>query len=152
MKSGEQYSDYSLPWDQVVPIPFARYNGKKIDLVPLQTASELRVKTDPGFQAIAEEAKKAEERSKDTVISLQLSDMKQKRDEAELTRKKIGTHYRKYRVQNEGGLGEEAENGVPKVDDKLKWQDEVKDDPYIREATWVLADMAAAKQPILLSK
>lgn len=152
LKSGEQYSDYSLPWDQVVPIPFARYNGKKIDLVPLQTASELRVKTDPGFQAIAEEAKKAEERSKDTVISLQLSDMKQKRDEAELTRKKIGTHYRKYRVQNEGGLGEEAENGVPKVDDKLKWQDEVKDDPYIREATWVLADMAAAKQPILLSK
>jgi len=141
LKSGEQYSDHSLPWDQVESVPFVRYSGKKIDLERLMAASQLRVKSDPGLQAIADEAKKAEERSNDTVVSLQLSDMKKKREEADLARKKIGAHYRKYRVEQEGGMDEEAENSEVKADDRLKWLEEVKDDPYVREATWVLVDM-----------
>lgn len=141
LKSGEQYSDYSLPWDQVESVPFVRYSGKKIDLDRLIAASKLRVESDPGLQAIAEEAKKAEGRSKETVVSLQLSDMKKKREEADLTRKKIGAHYRKYRVEKEGGMDEEVENGEKKGDDRLKWLEEVKDDPYINEAKWVLVGM-----------
>ena len=141
LKSGEQYSENSLPWDQVEPVPFVRHSGQKIDIDRLKVASQVRVQADPGFQTIADEAKKAEERSKDTMVSLQLQEMKMKRDEAELTRKTIGAHYRKYRVEKENGMDEEAENGINKVDDHLKWLEEVKDDPYIREATWVLADM-----------
>ena len=145
LKSGEQYSEYSLPWDQVESVPFVRYSGKKIDLDRLKAASQVRVKSDPGFLAIDDEAKKAEERSKDTVVSLQLSEMKKKREEADLTRKTIGAHYRKYRVEKESGMDEEAENGASKVDDRLKWLEEVKDDPYIREASWVLADMEGGR-------
>ena len=141
LKSGEQYIDYSLPWDQVDPVPFVMYGGKKIDLKRLVAASEGRVKSDSGLQAIADEAKKAEERSKDTVVSLQLSDMKKRREEAEVARKKIGSHYRKYRVEQEGAMDEETENGAKKEDDRLKWLEEVKDDPYIGEAMRVLGDM-----------
>ncbi|MBU0665154.1 MAG: carboxy terminal-processing peptidase [Proteobacteria bacterium] len=141
LKSGEQYIDYSLPWDQVEPVPFVKFSDKKIDLNRLIAASERRVKFDPGLQAIADEAKKAEERSKDTVVSLQLSDMKKRREEAELARKKIGSHYRKYRVEKEGAMGEETENGAKKGDDHLKWLEEVKDDPYIAEAMRILVDM-----------
>ena len=142
VKSGEQYIDYSLPWDQVASTPFVRYGDKKIDLDRLIAASKQRVASDSGLQAIADEAKKAEERSKDTVVSLQLSDMKKKREEAELTRKKIGSYYRKYRVGQDGEMGEEAEKTAKKGDERLKWLEEVKDDPYIGEATRVLVDMA----------
>ena len=145
LKSGEQYSEYSLPWDQVEPVPFVRHSGKKIDLDRLKAASQVRVKSDPGFLAIDDEAIKAEVRSKDTVVSLQLSEMKKKREEAELARKTIGAHYQKYRVDKENGLDEEAGEGVSKVDNSLKWLEEVKDDPYIREATKVLADMVGGR-------
>jgi len=30
LKSGEQYIDYSLPWDQVDPVPFVMYGGKRL--------------------------------------------------------------------------------------------------------------------------
>ncbi|MBU3982496.1 MAG: carboxy terminal-processing peptidase [Proteobacteria bacterium] len=121
LKSGEQYIDYSLPWDQVDPVPFVMYGGKKIDLKRLVAASKQRVNSDTGLLAIADEAKKAEERSKDTVVSQQLSDMKKRREEAESARKKIGSHYRKYRVEQEGAMDEETENGAKKGDDRLKW-------------------------------
>jgi carboxyl-terminal processing protease len=151
LKSGEQYLDYSLPWDQVDATPFEKYSGKKLDLNRLQVTSKARVASDSGLQVIAEEAKKAEDRSKDSLLSLQLSDMKKKREEAELARKKIGSHYRKYRVEQDGEMGGEAElgakkeNGVKKgekVDERLKWLEEVKDDPYIGESMRVLADMS----------
>jgi carboxyl-terminal processing protease len=141
MKSGEQYIDYSLPWDQVDPVPFVRFGGKKIDMDRLIAASERRVKSDPGLQAIADEAKKAEARSKKSVMSLQLSDMKKMREEADLARKTIGAHYRKYQVEKDGEMDEEPENGAKKGDDRLKWLEEVKDDPYIGEAMRVLVDM-----------
>lgn len=141
LKSGEQYIDYSLPWDQVEPVPFVKYGDKKIDLQRLVAASSRRVESDPGLQAIAGEAKKAEERSKDSSVSLQLSDMKKKREETDFARKNIGAHYRKYRVDRDGEMGEEAEKGAQKGDERLKWLEEVKDDPYISEAMRVLVDL-----------
>ena len=141
LKSGEQYSDYSLPWDQVEPIPFVRYGGKKMDLDRLIATSQRRVESEPGLQAIADEAKKAEERSKESTVSLQLSDMKKKREEAGQARKNIGAHYRKYRADQMEEMDEEAKKGAKKGDDRQKWLEEVKDDPYIGEATRVLVDM-----------
>ena len=142
LKSGEKYLDYSLPWDQVEPVPFVRYADQKIDLDRLIATSKRRVASDPGFQAIADEAKMAEERSKDTVVSLKLGDMKKKREEADQARKKVGSYYRKYRVEQDGEMGEETEKNVKKGDERLKWLEEVKDDPYIGEAKRVLVDMA----------
>ncbi len=158
LKSGEQYLDYSLPWDQVKPVSFVRYGDKKIDLQRLIAASQQRIATDPGLQVIAAEAKKAEERSKETSISLQLNDMKKRREEADLARKSIGDHYRKYRVEKDGDMAAEEEKGLKKEkseadsnkksakkndkeEERQKWLAEVKDDPYIGEARRVLTDM-----------
>lgn len=144
LKSGEQYLDNSLPWDQVQSVPITRYGDQPIDLDRLIANSKQRVESDPGLQVIAEEAKKAEERSKESLISLQLADMKQRRAEADLARKKIGAHYRKYRVEKEGEMEMEPEYDSKKEnkgDDRLKWLEEVKEDPYIGEAARVLVDM-----------
>jgi carboxyl-terminal processing protease len=153
LKSGEQYLDNSLPWDQVEPVPITQYGGQKIDKARLVANSRQRVESDPGLQVIADEAKKAEDRSKETVISLQLADMQKRRAEADLARKKIGAHYRKYRIDKDGEMAEETkkearkgkkENKENKEDERQKWLEEVKDDPYIGEAVRVLADMTKA--------
>ena len=139
LKSGEKYLDNSLPWDQVDPVPFTRYTKNHYDLEGVIAKSTKRVQEDDGLQVIADEAKKATERSEQTAVSLKLSDMKAKRDEAEIARDKIGVHYMKYRHQKDD------ENGVHPDDnpenDKNKWKEEVKEDPYIHESLLILEDM-----------
>ncbi len=139
LKSGEQYLDNSLPWDQVDPVPFTRYASSHFDLDSLVEKSAKRVRNDEGLQAIADEAEKATERSKHTSISLKFSDMKAKRNEAEIARDKIGAHYLKYRHEADGDMNEVG--GVSKEDDKDKWKEEVKEDPYIHESLLILEDM-----------
>jgi carboxyl-terminal processing protease len=138
LESGEQYLDNSLPWDQVDPVPITRYASSSFDLDVLIEKSAKRVKKDEGLQVIAAEAEKATERSEQTSISLKLSDMKAKRDEAEIARDKIGVHYMKYRHEKDSDKGN---NGIDKEEDKNKWKEEVKEDPYIHESLLILEDM-----------
>ncbi len=139
LESGEQYLDNSLPWDQVDPVPFSRYAPNSYDLESLREKSAKRVKGNDGLQVIADEAEKATERSQQTSISLKLSDMKVKRDEAEIARNKIGAHYMKYRQEKDSDKGEGADKGPN--GDKDKWKEEIKEDPYIRESLLILEDM-----------
>jgi len=139
LKSGEQYLDNSLPWDQVDPVPFTRYTKNHYDLEGLIAKSTERVQKDDGLQVIADEAKKATERSEKTAVSLKLSDMKAKRDEAEIARDKIGAHYMKYRHQKDAESGDRPDDNPE--DDKDKWKEEVKEDPYIHESLLILEDM-----------
>ena len=139
LKSGEQYLDNSLPWDQVDPVPFTRYTKNHYDLEGLIAKSTERVQKDDGLQVIADEAKKATERSEKTAVSLKLSDMKAKRDEAEIARDKIGVHYMKYRHQKDAENGDRPDDNPE--EDKDKWKEEVKEDPYIHESLLILEDM-----------
>ncbi len=141
LESGEQYLDNSLPWDQVDPIPMGKNGSTPMNLDFLIKKSADRVKLDDGLQVIADEAKKATERSKKTTMSLQLSDMKAKRKEAQVARDKIGAHYLKYR-EEQGADGEEGHKARPDEEkDKDKWKEEVKEDPYINESLFILSDM-----------
>lgn len=139
LESGEQYLDNSLPWDQVDPVPFSRYASSSYDLESLLEKSTKRVEDNEGLQVIAVEAEKATERSEQTSISLKLSDMKVKRDEAEIARNKIGAHYMKYRHEKDSEKDDGADNGSN--GDKDKWKEEVKEDPYIHESLLILEDM-----------
>ncbi|MEN8200423.1 MAG: carboxy terminal-processing peptidase, partial [Thermodesulfobacteriota bacterium] len=141
LESGEQYLDNSLPWDQVEPVPFERSGNSSLDLSRLQKKSTKRVKMDEGLLVIADEAKKAEERSKDTSMSLKLSAMRMKREEAKDARDKIGAHYLKYREEEQADRGEAVDDGDSGEEDADKWKDEVKEDPYISESLRILADM-----------
>lgn len=138
LESGEQYMDNSLPWDQVDPIPFTRYGSTKYDLDSLIEKSAKRVEKTEGLQVIADEAKKATERSEKTSISLKLSDMQAKRKELDMARDKIGAHYMKYRQEQEGGEEElDADTGK----DENKWKEEILEDPYVNESLRILEDM-----------
>ncbi|MBU1233381.1 MAG: carboxy terminal-processing peptidase [Proteobacteria bacterium] len=141
LESGEQYLDYSLPWDQVEPVSFVRYGSTPIDLDLLKAKSSQRVAKDEGLQVIADEAEKALQRSKQTTMSLKLSDMTAQLEEAKVARDKIGAHYRKFREEQGADRGEEPSPGLEEEQDKDKWKEDIKEDPYINESIHILGDM-----------
>ncbi len=141
LESGEQYLDNSLPWDHVDSVSYPSYASTPFDLESLQQKSKKRVADDEGLQVIADEAEKAFVRSKQTTMSLQLSEMKAHREEAKIARDKIGAHYLKYREEQGAANGDGAAREADKEKDKDKWKDEIKEDPYINESLHILNDM-----------
>lgn len=139
LESGEQYLDYSLPWDQVPSVSYVPSASKVADLDMIRSRSEKRVGNDPGFLAIVEEAHRSAENRDQTVISLKLADMKARRDELSTAREKLGKYYKKYQKEE----GDDEENIVPKspAEEELEWLEEVLDDPYVREAKNIIDDM-----------
>lgn len=141
LESGEQYMDNSLPWDQVDPVSFAKSSFSTLDLTSLVKKSSKRVAEDEGLQVIADEAKKATERSKKTSMSLKLADMQEKRKEAGIARDKLGAHYMKYRHDPDSENGNGAEGDPAHEKNKDQWKEEIKEDPYINESLFILEDM-----------
>jgi len=139
IKSGERYLDYSLPWDSIDPVAFTPYK-RTYDLNKLRDLSLKRAASDEGLKAISEEAAKAEKRSENTMMSVQIDDMREKRQEAESMREKVGAHYRKYREEQSEDL-DFPEPDSEQEDPKVKWLKDVKDDPYIREAVNIVGDI-----------
>src|SRR3990167_4420906 len=75
------------------------WTDKPFDLDLLRKKSLERAATDEGLKISAEEAVKAAERAEHTVVSIDLEDMRGKREESKLMREKVGAHYRKYREE-----------------------------------------------------
>ncbi|KJR99289.1 MAG: carboxyl-terminal protease [Desulfobulbaceae bacterium BRH_c16a] len=140
IKSGERYLDYSLPWDSIEAVPFTPWTDKPFDLELLRKRSLARAAVDEGLKIIAEEAVKAVERAENTVVSIDLEDMRGKREESRLMREKVGAHYRKYREEQENS-GDFDEFEDEKADPKEVWLKNVQEDPYIREAVNIIGDI-----------
>ncbi|MCP3891526.1 MAG: LysM peptidoglycan-binding domain-containing protein [Desulfobulbaceae bacterium] len=140
IKSGERYLDYSLPWDSIDAVEFTPWSGKSFDLDTIVKRSKERSEKDEGISTIREEAVKAAARSEDTIVTIQLADMRQKRAEAERTREKVGVHYRKYRDEEAGSVGD-GQGKESEEDPKETWLKEVNEDPYIREAVSIVGDL-----------
>ncbi len=141
IKSGERYLDYSLPWDSIAPVDFTPYKSKQpFNMAKLREMSLMRVAQDKGFKIISEEAARGAERSENTMLTVQIDDMRLKRDEARLMREKVGAYYRKYR--DEAGDDPDFEGqDADQEDPKDKWLKDVKQDPYIREAVNIVGDI-----------
>jgi carboxyl-terminal processing protease len=139
IKSGERYLDYSLPWDAIQPVEFTPFE-RPLDIERLRERSLKRAVLSEGLKIISEEAVKAAERTEDTMISVQIDNMRSKREESRLTREKVGAHYRKYREEQ----GEDLDFQEPESeqeDPKEQWLKDVKEDPYIREAVNIVGDI-----------
>lgn len=140
IKSGERYLDYSLPWDSIKSIDYDAWDSP-FHLDKIVKRSLKRAQKDEGLQIIKEEAVKAEAKSKDTIVSIDLLDMRKKRAESKQMREKVGAHYRKYR--EEQGEFDDNDEPVEESEEELKekWLAEVNEDPYIREAVSIVGDL-----------
>ncbi len=141
LKTGERHLDYSLPWDAIEPVSYTPWAGPPLDIPRLRQQSLARAESDEGLVIINEEAKRAEVRSRETVVSIALEEMREKRQEARLMREKVGAYYRRYREEpNEDG---EYDSENTDEDPHEVWLKNVQEDPYIREAARIVADIMA---------
>lgn len=139
IESGERYLEYSLPWDSIDPVEYAPY-GKHLNLKKINERSQARVKADEAFQTITEESDKAVERSKDTLVAFDIDDVRAKLEDARKARLKIGAYYKKYRDDEGEDDTFVADTATPEAKQK-EWLDEVREDPYVREASRVVLDI-----------
>lgn len=140
IKSGEKYLDYSLPWDSIEAVAYTKWEGKTFDLRSLKEKSRARIAADEGFKIISEEAERAAQRSEDTIISIHIDEMREKRRESREMREKVGVHYRKYREDQEG-FEEIDSRESDEEDPKTRWLEDVNEDPYVKEAVNIIGDM-----------
>lgn len=140
LKSGERSLDYSLPWDRIEPVEYTPYSGITLDLDRLRSRSSVRAEKDEGLKVIKEETEKAQKRSDETSVLIDINDMRQKREEARLVREKVGAHYRKYRKESDQEL-EENDKPDTQADTMGTWLKDVNEDPYIGEAVNIIEDI-----------
>ncbi len=142
LESGEQYLDYSLPWDQDDPAEYEKYTDKITNLDKIIERSRKRVAQSEGLQLIKEEAARSAERSKQTLLSVNLDSMRAKREEERQAREKVGSHYNLL----QGEQDSESENISPPAEevpgDSSNWIEELRNDPYVTEAEMIIKDLA----------
>nr|WP_320114366.1 carboxy terminal-processing peptidase [uncultured Desulfuromonas sp.] len=121
VKSGEQYIDYSLPWDTIQSSDYKPL-AMHAPLLRLQQHSSERVADDPEMQRIAKLAEEARKRIENTRHALTLSAIRAERHA--------------FKAEEEGMPGTEEESGQ---DDD--WQKQVNEDPYVHEGMAIIHDL-----------
>jgi len=147
LKSGEQYQDNSLPWDQDVPAEYRVYPDKIVNLDDIISRSQLRVKDSDALQLVKEEAIRSAQRSEQTEVIVAMASMRAKREEERLAREKVGDHYRG--LEEEQTVGQDRTIGSPADEpdsDGEDWLGGLAKDPYITEAQMIINDLSAFLQ------
>ena len=142
LKSGEQYLDYSLEWDQDAPAKYATYTDKITDLQEIIDRSRERVKQSQGLVLIEEEAKRSTLRSKQTIIDLDIDSMRAKREEERLAREKVGAHMGSLEEDqsDDTGIPEDLAESDEQTSD-AEWLVELDKDPYVAESQMIINDL-----------
>jgi carboxyl-terminal processing protease len=133
LKTGEQYIDYSLPWDTVSPTEYSRWG--QIDLAPLKEKSRQRIQTSSDFVRIRKEMEQARIRSENTRQSLHIDDFRKLRAEA----KKMEAEDEMHGMASASGRKKKQ---LRNAEERHKeWIKQVKEDPFATEAMSVLEDL-----------
>lgn len=136
LKTGEKYLEYSLPWDSIEAVEYAPY-PKKLNLEKLSAQSSARVNKNDSFQTIKEESAKADKRSEETIVQLNLDFLRNERLVAKETRERL--------KNKDTGFGDEKEladdEEKTKEEKEKYWRKHVKADPWVEEAGKVIHDI-----------
>ncbi|PLX76955.1 MAG: tail-specific protease [Desulfuromonas sp.] len=127
LKTGEQYSDYSLPWDTVKPVVYEKWGVSSPSIEKkLLELSQKRVAANEEFQRIMKNAARAKERSDKTERPLNIAAIRQQRNEI-----------------NSMADDEEDSPVAPHGtgDDPEAWRESAAKDVYIGETQAILEDI-----------
>lgn len=125
IKSGEQYLDYSMPWDTILssdyePLP------NTLPIARLKKTSEQRVSKNSAMQKISEQSRKTQDRIENTQRNLLLTSIRSERNSLD-------------------GDNNTDETGLPPhetTNDDEEWQTTIHSDPYVLEAIALIRDIS----------
>lgn len=142
LKSGERNLEYSLPWDRIDAVDYTPFDDS-LDVARIRAKSLKRVEEEKAFAVIKDEAAKAEKRSLDSIIHLDLKTMEQERVVAKQARKRIGSGMHNFEDEEL----EEQVGGQEKTDSEkeLAWREGIEGDPYVAEAGHIISDIIKLK-------
>ena len=139
LKSGEQYSDFPLPWDTVAPTTYHRWSGRTSDITLLSKRSHDRVEHSQAFSDIAASDQAAEEKGKQTLQSLKIDDiLVQFAEEQRQQQQMAASGFIHDDLMDDEEF--DRQNLTP-AELESRWQKEVESDPYVKEAVSILDDM-----------
>jgi carboxyl-terminal processing protease len=138
LKTGEQYMDNSLPWDQVQDVGRKAWKGPRFNVKKAGKLSRQYVRDSKKFQKIKEESLKAEKRSEDSKVADFLSGLVKERKELEQARKE---------AREAGLMGAEDGHGDMEKKEKKSLDEELKDDPYVQLALFLMQGDDLEGQP-----
>ena len=145
LESGEQYLDYSLPWDQDAPADYQPYSDKIADLEAIIERSRRRVAQSEGLRLISEEAARSAEMSKQTLISLSLDSVRAKRAEERAAREKVGAQFNSLGTAQDNDSQDIGQDLLSNdATDRGDWLEALKKDPYVSESENIINDLATA--------
>ena len=139
---GEQYVENALPWDTVKPTRYTQVKSRTEDISRLKILSGKRVQSDSDFVDIRAEIDKAEERRKQTKISLNIEEEKKNREEEKSYREKFKSKYADSNNHTSKKNGKKV--ALTKEELYDLWIQDVLIDPYVKEAKSVLKDMISS--------
>lgn len=132
MKMGEKYLDFALPWDRVKPVPFEKWRQLP-DIRTLKMKSDERVRSNQDFVNVVRESERICQQQKKTNHSLNADAARKERSES--GKEAMDFHGSLSRGKKSGDEMQQI-----KEDKKNHWVNELKKDPYVREALAVLRD------------
>jgi carboxyl-terminal processing protease len=144
LKSGEQYNDFSLPWDTVAATDYRQWPNQVADISLLRERSRRRVDGNQTFADITASDRAAAAKSKKTLQSLKVDDIlqqfaKERQQQKELAGIDFGHD------DSVDGEGDGDQSQTP-AEQESHWQQEVNSDPYVKEAVSILYDMQQGKK------
>lgn len=143
LKSGERNLEYSLPWDSIGAVDYTPFDNN-LDVAQIRANSLKRVQKDKEFAVIKDEAAKAEQRSLDSVIYLDLKKMEQERVVAKEARKRIGTGMHTFDDEETDDQAVVQEKNS--IEKEKSWREGIEGDPYVAEAGNIISDIIKLKQ------
>jgi carboxyl-terminal processing protease len=143
LESGEQYMDYSLPWDQVGKVDFEPWQGYRFDVAKARREGGKWAADNPLFGKIREETAKAKARSEETTLPVSLQRMWQDREDLAATRKE---------AQAIGLLQEGEEEGAGAPEEKKPLEETLGTDPVVQVSLFLMRDLPRPGRRIGLSQ
>lgn len=140
LKIGEEYLDFSLPWDTVSPASYATWEKCRPDLAVIRAKSTRRVAEDADFKGIEMENRKAVERQSKTVRSLNIEEVRREHEETKQLKETKG----KYSHGTTTADKKTSQSPLTGAERRERWIKEVRGDAYVHESIEVLDDMLAA--------
>lgn len=144
LEAGEAEQDFPMVWDKISPAKYLQYTKYMANFPEVKSKSEARVKNNPVFTLIDENAKRIKADDERKVVSLNL---KKYMEEEKLRReqsKKLDNMFVENSELTITALEEdkkEIDKDKSKMDRAKEWYKSLKKDPYLFEALQVAEDL-----------